>query len=251
MKTISIINQKGGVGKSTISATIIAGLTQRGFKVLGIDLDAQGNLSQSFKLNREGGTVFGILTKEIELEDAIKSTELGDFIPASNALIGADAIITETGKEYRLKEALETVQARYDYCIIDTPPSLGILTVNALTASDFAVIPSQADSYSLQGIGQLSNTIQTVRKYCNPELSIAGIVLTRYSGRAVLSKNFADLAKDVATKLGTVVFDAKIRDAVAVREAQALQRDIFSYAPKAKVTADFTAFIEELLPKIK
>ena len=247
MKTIAIINQKGGVGKSTTAAQLASGLSLKGYKTLSIDLDAQGNLTYSFGASTDGATALGVLTGEVKTADAIQHTEQGDIIPANKALSGADAFISDTGKEYRLKEALEHISGQYDYCIIDTPPALGILTVNALTACDSVVIPAQADIYSLQGIEQLAETIKPVKKYCNPALTIEGILLTRYSPRSVLSRDIADLAGQLAEKLGTKLITATIREAVAVKEAQINQQSLYTYAPKAKVTEDYTAFVAEII----
>lgn len=169
------------------------------------------------------------------------------MIAANKALAGADAFIADTGKEYRLKEALESIKGRYDYIIVDTPPALGILTVNALTACDSVIIPAQADIYSLQGIEQLAETMKPVKKYCNPALRIEGILLTRYSPRSVLSREVAELAEQLAAKLNTKLFKATIREAIAVKEAQISQQSLYSYAPKAKVTEDYTALIDELI----
>jgi chromosome partitioning protein len=169
--------------------------------------------------------------------------------PASPALASADALITTTGKEYRLREALEPLKKSYDYIILDTPPALGILTVNALTACNSVVIPAQADTFSLQGIGQLSQTIQTVKKYCNPSLSIKGIVITRYSSRAVLTRDMTELLDDTARQLNTKLYKTKIRECIAIKEAQASQQDIYSYSPKSNATADYKQLVEEILEK--
>lgn len=250
-RIIAIINQKGGVGKSTTAATLAAGLSLKGYKTLSIDLDAQGNLTYTAGAKTNGATAPGVLTGEVKAEDAIQHTPSGDIIAANKALAGADAFIADTGKEYRLKEALESLQAAYDYIIIDTPPALGILTINALTACNSVIIPAQADIYSLQGIEQLADTMKPVKKYCNPNLKIAGILLTRYSSRSVLSREVAELAEQLADKLGTKLFKTTIREAIAVKEAQISQQSLFDYAPKAKVTEDYRAFIEELLEQEK
>lgn len=252
MKTqiIAIINQKGGVGKSTTAEALIAGLLSKGFSVLAVDIDAQANLSYTAGAKTDGATVLGVLTGEVKTEDAIQKTESGDVIAANKALAGADAFITDTGKEYRLKEALERIEGKYQYIVIDTPPALGILTVNALTACHSVIIPAQADIYSLMGIEQLADTIQPVRKYCNPNLKIEGILLTRYNSRAVLSRDIAEYAKQLAGKLGTKLFKSTIREAITVKEAQINQQSLFQYAPKAKVTGDYESFLEELLEEM-
>lgn len=246
-KVISIINQKGGVGKSTTAEAVLAGLTLKGYKTLAIDLDAQGNLTYSAGAKSGGASSLGVLTGEVEASQAIQKTKSGDIIPASKALAGADAFITDTGKEYKLKEAIEGLQMEYDYIVIDTPPALSILTINALTASNSVIIPAQADIYSLQGIEQLAETIAPVKKYCNKDLLIEGILLTRYNKRSILSQDIAELAKQIASKLDTKVFDSTIREAIAIKEAQISRISLFEYAPHAKVTEDYKAFINELI----
>ena len=247
MKTIAVINQKGGVGKSTTAENLAAGLALRGYRTLAIDLDAQANLTYTMGVSTEGATILGVITGEVKIHDAIRHSQTCNVIPASKALAGADAFITDTGKEYRLREALDGIRDDYDFAVIDTPPALGILTVNALTACDSVVIPAQADIYSLHGIEQLTKTIAPVRKYCNRSLRIEGILLTRYSSRSVLSREIADLSNQLADKLGTKLFNVRIREAIAVKEAQINQKSLFEYSPKAGVTEDYSAFIDEIL----
>lgn len=249
MITTAIANRKGGVGKSTTAAALVSGLTLKGYKVLAIDLDAQRNLTSTMRARADTRTVLGVLTGDITAIEAIRKTEDGDIIPASKSLSGADAIITATGKEYRLKEALEPIAANYDFCIIDCPPALGILTVNSLTAADNVLIPAQADIYSLEGIEDLQEAIQPVKKYCNPNLKTIGILLTRYNPRSILSKDVTTLTKQLAERIGTAVFTTTIREAVAVKEAQISQQSLFKYAPRAKVTEDYKAFVEEYLER--
>ena len=250
MKTIAIVNRKGGVGKSTTAAALTSGLLLKGYKVLAVDLDAQRNLTSTMRARAESKTILGVLTGEITAEESIKKTDAGDIIPASKALSGADATLTETGKEYRLQEALETIKDLYDFCIIDCPPALGILTVNALTAAQSVIIPAQADIYSLEGIEDLQEIMEPVRKYCNPSLKAIGILLTRYSDRSILSREVKQLAEQLAERLGTTVFNTAIREAIAVKEAQISQQSLLTYAPRAKVTADYKSLIEEVLERL-
>ena len=246
-KVYAIINQKGGVGKSTTAEALAAGLSFKGYKTLSIDLDAQANMSYTAGAKTDGATALGVLTGEVDTAAAIQHTGSGDIIAASKALAGADAFIADTGKEYKLREALEGVKAAYDYIIIDTPPALGILTINALTACDSVIIPAQADIYSLQGVEQLAETMKPVKKYCNPALTVGGILLTRYSPRSVLSREVAELAGQLAGKLGTKLFKTTIREAIAVKEAQISQQSLYTYAPKANVIEDYNRFIDELI----
>ena len=246
MKEIfAVINQKGGVGKSTTAGALGAGLMQRGHAVLIIDLDAQGNLSYTMGAAPGAATSFDLLTGAAAA-DAVQHTPQGDIIPASPALAGADLAITQTGKEYRLKEALEPVRELYDFIVIDTPPALGILTINALTAATGAIIPAQADIYSLQGIGQLYSTIDAVRKYTNPQLQVKGILLTRFNARSVLSRDITTMIEDTAKQLGTTVFASRIREAIAVKEAQASKQGLLSYAPKSTAAQDYLQFVDEI-----
>jgi chromosome partitioning protein len=249
IEAIAIINQKGGVGKSTTALALGAGLSLKGYRVLYIDLDAQGNLTYTLGANDNGLTILDALTRTATAAQTIQHTEQGDIIPASPDLAGADTVINTVGKEYRLKEAIEPIKGNYDYIIIDTPPALGILTINALTACVGAIIPAQADIYSLKGIGQLHSTIQTVKQYCNPSLTVKGILLTRYSPRAILSREIAEVIDQTAQGLHTKLFKTTIREAIAVKEAQASQQDIYSYAPKSNAATDYRAFIEELLER--
>lgn len=243
----SIINQKGGVGKSTTALAIGAGLSLKGYSVLYVDLDAQGNLSYTMGADTQGYNAMGVLQRPETAKAEVQHTDQGDIIASSPALAGADAVITETGKEYRLKEALESLSGLYDYCIIDTPPALGILTVNALTACSGVIIPAQADIYSLQGISQLNNTLQTVKRYCNPELSILGIVLTRYNGRAIIRREVAEMLEQTARGLNTKLYSSRIRECTALVEAQATRQNIYSYAPRSNAAADYKALVAEIL----
>ena len=250
MTILTVINQKGGVGKTTTAEMIGSELIHRGHSVLFIDMDAQANLSYTLQADGSGlggNSSYELLTGDITADEAIQITERGHVIGSSPALNGADITITQTGKEYRLKEALQPVEDRYDYIIIDTPPKLGIVTSNALTASAEALIPAQADIYSLQGINQLNETIQVIRKYTNPELNITGIVLTRFNPRTILSQEVAEMLEETAVELDTKLFETRIRESIAVKEAQAMQIDIFSHDPKNNVSIDYRALVDEII----
>ena len=246
-KAIAVINQKGGVGKSTTAHALGAGLILKGYSVLFVDLDYQGNLSYSMGANTKGYNALGVLERPETAKEEIQHTPQGDIIASSPKLAGADKLLEETGKEYRLKEALESLQGAYDYIIVDTPPALGILTINALTACTGAIIPAQADIYSLQGIAQLNSTIETVKKYCNPSLSIMGIVLTRFNGRSIIRREVAEMLEQTAEQLHTKLYSTKIRECVSIVEAQAMKKPIYSYAPRSNATADYKALVAEML----
>ncbi len=247
METIAIVNRKGGVGKTATAQALGAGLKRKGFKVLFIDLDSQTNLSYGLQADGNRAGSMELLKGEASITDAIQHTEQGDIIAGSEELAAADAVISGTGKEFKLKEALEGVNGLYDYIVIDTPAALGTLTINALTAANSAVIPVQAEIYSLQGIGLLNDAIGAVKKYCNAGLSIKGILLTRYNGRSVLSRDMQSNMEEAAKQLGTKLYKTPIRECISIKEAQAQQQDIFSYAPKSNAAADYAAFTEEFL----
>lgn len=249
MKTIAIVNRKGGVGKTATAQALGAGLIRDGYRVLYIDLDSQTNLTYSLQADAGGVGSYEVLTGTATANAAIRHTPQGDLIPGAEALAGADTIITSIGKEYRLRKALDAVKAKYDFIIIDTPAALGTLTVNALTAADSAIIPVQADAYSLQGLSQLCGAIDAVKEYCNPNLTINGILITRYNGRAILSRDIQASLQDVARQLNTRLYCTPIRECISIKEAQAQRQDIFAYAPRSNAAKDYGAFISEFLEK--
>ena len=243
---IAIVNRRGGVGKTATAHAIGAGLARRGHKTLFVDLDSQCNLTFDVGGKTAPLTSMEVLSGTATAQEAIQHAPGGDIIPASPSLAVADTTIKDTGKEYRLREALEPIAGEYDYIIIDTPPALGVLTVNALTACNSAIIPAQAEVHSIQGIGLLYEVIRAVQKYTNPDLTIKGILVTRYNGRAILSRDMKSNLEATARELGTKVFATPIRECTAIKEAQATQTDIYSYAPKSNATADYIALLDEI-----
>lgn len=238
----AIINRRGGVAKTATSHALGAGLPG---KVLFVDLDPQSNLSYDVGAEPARYSVMDVLMKSAPAANVIQHTKGGDILPASPGLATADIMIDGTGKEYRLKEALEGLA--YDHIVIDTPPALGVLTINALTASDTAIIPAQAEIHSLQGIGLLNESIEAVRKYTNPSLFLGGIVCTRYNGRTIISRDMLDNLQAAADELGTKLYKTPIRECVSIREAQALRKSIFEYAPGSNAAKDYRALIDEIM----
>ena len=245
MQIVSIVNRKGGVGKTATAQALGAGLARRGFRVLFVDLDSQANLSYALGADPNKLGIMDVLTGEATAAEAIQKTSQGEIIAGTEALAAADTVIDGTGKEYRLKEALEGL--KYDYIVIDTPAQLGTITINALTAASYAIIPVQAEIYSLQGIGRINDAVSAVKKYCNKDLYIKGILLTRYNGRAVLSRDMLSNLEAAAAQLNTKVYKTPIRECISVKEAQAIRQDVLSYAPKSNAAEDYTAFINEFL----
>ncbi len=249
MKVVAIVSRKGGVGKTCTALALGAGLAKKGKSVLYIDLDSQTNFTKGLGADPRKLSSMDVLIGNTSAQNAIQYTAHGDVIAGAEDLAGADATITGAKREYRLKDALDGLQ--YDFCIIDTPAALGTLTVNALTAADTALIPVQADIDSLDGLGQLSKTIESVRKYCNRELTINGILITRFSGRAILSRDMLANFQAAAEKLNTRVYNTTIRECIAIREAKTVQQSIFQYAPRSNAAKDYGAFVEEFLDEGK
>jgi chromosome partitioning protein len=243
----SIVNQKGGVGKTTTSLALGSGLIRMGKKVLFVDLDAQGNLTFCLGADNRHLTALDLLTHRAHADQVIQHTDQGDVIASSPNLAGMDTILTTTGREYRLSEALSPIREEYDYIIIDTPPSLGVLTINAMTFSTGVIIPAFADIFSLQGIDLLYGSIQAVRKSTNPDLKILGIVMTKHNPRTILSRDLTETMDETAKLIGTRRFKTAIRECISIKESQTLQRDIFSYAPRSNASKDYLTFTEEVL----
>lgn len=243
---IAVVNRRGGVGKTATAHAIGAGLSLKGYKILFIDLDSQCNLS--FDVGAKGTrlTSMEVLSGTAAASDAIQTVQRGDVIIASPSLATADTSIIGTGKEHRLKEALEPLKKKYDYIIIDTPPALGVATVNALTACSSVIIPAQAEIYSLHGIDLLYEAIDAVKKYTNPAITVKGILITRYNGRSILSKDMKSNLEAKAKEVGTKVFSTPIRECVAIKEAQATRTDIFTYDPKSNAAKDYMELINDI-----
>lgn len=250
---VAIANQKGGVGKTTTAQALAAGLAERRYSVLGIDLDPQGNFSSACGAeNYNVPTVYEVMKRSAGIRDAIQHMKGGyDLIPANIMLAGAEQELSQTGKEHRLKEALSAVSGDYDFIVIDTPPSLGVLTVNAFTCATDILIPTTAGIFATAGISQLNETVMSVQKYCNPDVRIQGILFTRFNPRANISRQIRELTEQLSKYISAPIYNTYIRAGVAVEEAQANRTDIFDYASKSTVAEDYRAFIDEFLKGAK
>lgn len=251
MRIVAIANQKGGVGKTTTSQAMCAGLAEKGYKILGVDLDPQGNFSTACGAeNYNVPTIYEVMKGEATAEKSVQRIREFDMLPSNIMLAGTEQELSQTGKEHCLKEALSSIAGNYDFIIIDTPPSLGVLTVNAFTFADGILIPTTAGIFAATGIGQLAKTVKNVQKYCNQNVEITGILFTRFNPRANISKQIKELTEQVSEYISAPIYKTFIRSAVVVEEAQANKTDIFTYSDKSTVSEDYRAFIQEFLKGI-
>ena len=245
---IAITNQKGGVGKTTTAAALIASLSEGGYRVLGVDLDPQGNLGFSLGVDIENvHTMYEVFKKQLPIDQAICTATYGDLLASNILLSGVELECNKPGREYMLKTELSLVSARYDYIIIDTPPALNLLTVNAYVSADKLIIPMAPEILSLLGVTQIKETIETVRQYYNPSLKVIGILLNKFNARLNLNRDVLELSQQIAQQLDTKVFESKIRQSVMVAEAPAHGESIVTYSPTCKPAMDFVALVDEIL----
>ena len=234
-KIISIANQKGGVGKTTTSINIAAILAKKGKKVLLIDTDPQGNATSGVGVNKEQEfSVYDVLVGEVEFEKTLQDTNIKNLkvCPSNINLAGAEVeLVSMMSREHMLKEGLEEIKDKFDYIIIDCPPSLGLITLNAFTASDSVLIPVQCEYYALEGLGQLLNTINLVRKHLNKNLQVEGAVLTMYDVRTNLSNQ---VVKEVKRYFENKVYKTVIPRNVKLSEAPSYGMPITLFDPHSK-----------------
>ena len=248
MKVISISNHKGGVGKTTSAINIGAGLNLLKKKVLLIDLDPQANLSQSLGLINQESNIYGALRGEYKLQP-IEILKGLDVIPSTLDLSGAEVeLSSEPGREYILKELIEPLRASYDFIIIDSPPSLGLLTINSFTASDEILIPLQAQYLALQGLAKLVEVVDKIKGRLNKELKVGGVFITQYDSRKVLNR---DVVETIQAHFKDEVFKTKVRDNIALAEAPSQGLDIFRYSSKSNGAEDYLALSKEVLKRSK
>ena len=245
MKTIALVNQKGGVGKTTSTINIGAGLALKGKRVLLIDLDPQASLTLSLgqDASRSTKTIYEVLTGDLEAKEAIIKLSGGyDLIPCDARLL-----VLEEGKEKRLlQRAIAPLAGMYDYILIDCRPSLGNLMLNALTACNEVYIPVQAEFLALAGLAQLTNTITLVKRKLNPDVKITGVLITRYKARTKLSKEVYNKAKELYPQ---AIFKTPVRDAVDVAEAPTAGTDIFHYSKRSNGAKDYLSVVEEIIKR--
>ncbi len=248
-KVISIANQKGGVGKSTTAINLAACLAEKKKNILLIDLDPQSNTTSGYGIEKESikNSVYDLIMGECSIEDAILNMEYPkmDIISSVPDLAGAEIELLEfEDKEFRLKNSLDTIKSNYDYIFIDCPPSLSMITINGLAASDAILIPMQAEYYAMEGLALLINTIEMIRENINPALDIQGILFTMYDGRTKLSQ---EIVENVKTNLNVKIYNTVIPRNVRLAEAPSYGVPINLYDKKSKGAKAYISLAEEFL----
>lgn len=248
-KVIAVANQKGGVGKTTTAVSVSAVLNKSGKKTLLIDTDGQCNSTDTCRAEVTGkATLYDLLFEREPAADCIQKTEITDIIASDPLLNDSERKFPSDGSRlFLLKEACEAIMERYDFIIIDTPPNLGCMLSNALTFADEVIIPVTCDRYGMQGIDELHKTITAARKYTNPGLKVAGILLIKYHANTVLCREISDSLPEVSKMFGTKVFDTRIRESEACRKSQTARMSIVDYDLASTTAKDYIAFCEEFL----
>ena len=252
-KIISLVNQKGGVGKTTTCVNLAAYVANSGKKVLLVDMDPQGNASSGLGVvkNSELKTIYNVIDGEIQIKDAIAPTVLKNLfiIPSTVDLAGAEIeLVQVNNREKVLKENLDNIKDNYDYIMIDCPPSLGLLTINALTASDTVLIPIQCEFYALEGLSQLMNTVKLVKKHLNPDLEIEGVVMTMKDNRSNLVQQ---VSEQIRQYFGKKVFETTIPRNIRLAEAPSHGIPIYLYDSKCAGANAYKEMADEFLRKNK
>lgn len=253
-KTISIFNQKGGVGKSTTASNLMAELAKLGYKVLGVDIDAQGHLSKFCAIDTDGeNTVTEFLSGEATFAETVKCTRFGDILPSDrNLQIYSKQFSEDFNNIFLLQDMVKAQGSQYDFIIVDCPPNANQITVSALVASDFVIVPTEAEYFSMDGVSEIALTIDNVKKRLNSDLIVLGVLIVKYQPHRSLTKQFEKFMAELTDKyLHSKLFDTKIPYAVAIPTSQATKQSVSEYEKKCKAAQSYAAFAEEVVERVK
>lgn len=254
MKIISIFNQKGGVGKTTTAINLSSYLAMQGYKILNIDIDPQGNTTSGLGFDKRtiNESIYDVLTSDVSLDEVMKKCELVDnfyIIPSTMELAGAEVeLIDKPNRENILKEKIKKLNEKFDFIFIDCPPSLGLLTINALTLSNSVLIPIQCEFYALEGVGQLVNTIQLVKRSLNKNIEVEGVIMSMYDGRTKLSN---EVVNEVRKYFKDKVYDVTIPRNIRLAEAPSFGLPIMLYDDKCRGAEAYENLTKEFLKRQK
>lgn len=253
MEVIVVANQKGGIGKTTTATALASILSAQKKRTLLIDADPQGNSTDTYRaVSKDVATLYDVVLDRddpLPISEAIQKTEIGDIVASDKELKKADITLSNDASAlYILKEALAELKG-YDYVVIDTAPADNMLLKNCLVAANKVVIPITADRYAIQGLADLNKTLLSVKKYQNPDLEIAGLLLVKYKGRQKLAQEVKDTLEDISAQMNTKVFKTTIRESANAQKAQAARTTLIQYAPKCTTAQDYVDFTKELLSK--
>jgi len=245
-KVVAFANQKGGVAKTTTTVNLGVAFQERGLRVLAVDMDPQGNLTMSLGLNPDSvrPSMFDVLVNGMSIEEVLHHRELDVAVSSIDLAAAELALSSLIGRERALSKALLNVRDRYDYIMVDTPPSLGLLTINALTAANAVIVPVQCEYLSLRGLAQLERTLELVRENLNPEVHIAGIVPTMYDSRTVHGREAVEVLRN---SFGDLVFETTIGKTIKFAEAPVKGESVLKYAPDSRAAEAYRQLAREVL----
>lgn len=247
MKTITVLSRKGGTTKTTTAHALGSGLMKQGKRVLFVDMDGQANLTLALGADENALNAYDLLCNKAPIGETIQETDQGDIIAGNELLHASEQLLSGPDDTFRLQKALDGVKRLYDYCIIDTPAALGMVTINCIVAANKIIVPVQADLFSLQGIPRIADTLESVKELCGERRKIDGLLVTKADNRTRVTRRILDDMETIADHYNTRIYNTQIRKCTALVEAELQQQSIFDYAPRSNGAKDYMDFIQEFV----